>query len=430
LLNKQAYMKRISQWMRTNSVYIAIISVLPLPFLFSDTVVLNYMDMYDYLEVVKEFQNGHWSLFFTKTRTNLFPLILFLNFKIFGANLLAIKYLYVFVMVILLLECWILGKLLFKNNSGIIAAILACTSYTYVHFLYFPHIDLLLLAMLILCLIVMFVAVELKSDSKAWLLLSGLLLGLTILLKESALWLLFIVPIYSLLTRLKLKRALKIWCIQLVPLILLAGPFILSHHNAFYRRYINKLFFWISVICSGDTSRIHNLAGGVFQPEASLFNIFTFPFAPILWQWEPIFPTPNNLILFEQLTILLIGVLFFVSKSTVSQSKMFLVAILIVFMPRYIVFSVSGYKLRQVLITFFIFYPILGNWIYRFIIKLKIAMKSYTDIRRIRMGMVLFVFTFYILRMTFCIDGIAYTLNSAEFNYQRRQILPLQSEVK
>ena len=62
---------------------------------------------------------------------------------------------------------------------------------------------------------------------------------------------------------------------------------------------------------------------------------------------------------------------------------MFLLAILIIFLPRYVVVSISGYKIRHVLITFFVFYPILGNVVYNFGIRMKTALLPYTQIKRV-----------------------------------------------
>ena len=417
-------------FIRNNIIYIVLICLLPLPYLFSDTVILNYMDMYQYLDVVEDFQNDNQSFFFTPRRTNLFPLILWLNLKIFGNALLAIKFLYVFVIMLLLLECLILGRLLFKNDSGIVTAILICTSYTFAHFLYFPHIDLLLLVMLLACLIVMFIALEHKPDSPLWMAFSGSLIGLSFLLKEAAIWLLFFVPVYSLLKHVKFKQLMKQWCIQLLPLLLIAAPIIYYHHDGFYGRYIDYPMNWFALMFSGDTVVLSHNAGGVFQQKASFLNMFTFLLAPIFWQWEPILPIPKNLIILEQVIIVSTGLYYFIRKTTLPHSKLFLLTVLIVFLPRYIVFSVNAYKIRQVLIFFFVLYPILGNSLYRVLIKCKSSLLPYTELRRIQTATVLLVFTFYALRIMFCIDGMTFTLNSAEFNYQRRQIIPLHSETK
>jgi len=427
---RQTSFRPMTNWLRNNIIFIALIIAMPLPHLFSNTVILNYMDMFQYLKVVRDFQNDHWSLFFSNTRTNLYPLFLFVNFKIFGTNLLAIKYLHVFVLTCLLLECWLLGKLLFNNNSGVITAILVCTSYTFTHFLFSPHIDLLLLTMLLLSLIVTFIALERKPNSAFWMACSGILIGISFLLKESALWLLFFVPVYSILKHLKIKEAIKRWCIQLAPLLIIAAPVLYYQYNWFFARYINYPMNWISLMFSGDTVILSENAGGYLQQEASFLNMFTFLLAPIFWQWEPILPIPKNLIILEQVIIVGGGLYYFIKKTSLPNSKIFLLTVLIVFLPRFIVFSVNAYKIRQVLPFFFVLYPILGNGLYHVLIKCKSSLLPYTEVRRIRIAMVLFVFTFYALRMMFSIDGMTLTLNSAEFNYQRKQILPLQSEVK
>jgi len=171
-------------WLRKNSIVIALMLVLPAPYLFSDLIVLNYTDMYQYLDVVKAFRNDHLSLFFhTGTRTNLFPLILYINFELFGTDLFAIKCLNAIVLAVLSVECFVLGKLLFKNNSGIITAVFVSTSYTFAHFVYFPHIDLSVLATIILCLIVLFFVLERKPESNVLMFFSGVLIGLSCLLK-------------------------------------------------------------------------------------------------------------------------------------------------------------------------------------------------------------------------------------------------------
>jgi len=284
--------------------------------------------------------------------------------------------------------------------------------------------------MLLLSLIVTFIALERKPDSVFWMVCSGVVIGISFLLKESAIWLLFFVPVYSLLKRVKIKEAMKGWCIQLAPLFIIAVPIIYHHHNWFYMRFISYPIDWISLMFSRNTVILSDYAGGYLQQEATFLSMFTFLLAPIFWQWEPILPIPKNLIILEQVIIAGGGLYYFIRKTSLPNSKIFLLTVLIVFLPRYIVFSVNAYKIRQVLIFFFALYPIIGNGLYHAFIKCKFSLLPYTELRRIRMAMVLLVFTFYILRMTFCIDGIMYTLNSAEFNYQRRQILPLQSEVK
>ena len=427
-MNKQA--NTHFGFIRNDIIYILLICLLPLPYLFSDTVILNYTDMYSYLGVVEDFQNGNQSFFFTRSRTNLFPLILWLHFKLFGTSLLAIKYLYVFVLTILLIECKIIGRLLFKNNSGMITAILVCTSYTFIHFLYFPHIDLLLLVMIIACLIVMFIALEHKPGSPSWMAFSGVLIGMSFLLKEAAIWLFFFVPVYSLLKHVKLKQIIKQWCIQLLPLLLITAPIIYYNYDGLYGRYVNYPMKWFALMFSGDTVILYSNAGGIYQQKASFLNMFTFLLAPIFWQWESTLPIPKNLIILEQVLIVSTGLYYFIRKTTLPNSKLFLLTALIVFLPRYIVFSVNAYKIRQVLPFFFVLYPILGNGLYHVFIKCKSSLLPYTELRRIRMAMVLLVFTFYALRMMFCIDGMTFTLNSAEFNYQRRQIIPLHSETK
>ena len=418
------------RWLRKNSIVIALMLVLPAPYLFSETVVLNYMDMYPYLRVVRDFSNHHLSLFFTETRTNLFPLILFVNFKLWGTDLMALKYLNIAVLAGLLIECLILGKLLFKNNSGIITAILVCTSYTFVHFVYFPHIDLLLLTALILCLIVLFVALERKPESSAWMFFSGVLIGLSFLLKESAIWLLFFTPVYLILRRATFKQIVKKWCWQLLPLGLIAVPMIYAHHQAFYYRYIYKLIFWKALILSQDPERLIDYANFVTRPDYSVLRVFTFPLAPVFWQWDSMFPVPDILIVSEQILILTAGLCYFLKKTPETETKMFLLAIFIVFLPRYIVVAISGYKIRQVLITFFIFYPILGNLLYNSGIRMKTALLPYTQLQRVQASMVLLMLAFYFIRMLFLTEGIAYTLHSAEFHYQRRVVLPLHAEIK
>ncbi|MEW6139809.1 MAG: glycosyltransferase family 39 protein [Thermodesulfobacteriota bacterium] len=334
---------------RKDLIYPAVISLLlPAPFLLGSTVLLNYLDMYYYLKLADTIQDGELAPFLSTSgfRTAAFPLLLHWSLGLFGRSLLALKYLETVCLALICLQSWAIGRLLMKNNSGLLAAILVCTSYTFAHFLYFPHLDMPLLVLMNLGLLVLAVACKGENPETKWLILSGLAIGATCLFKETAILLLIVFPSWSLLHRtFLLSTTLWRWTLQLLSAGVVLVP-VLIGRSAHLMVFAEKIYRE-SFAPSG---------AGPHSLDVSLVRLVTYPLYPVYWQWQDLLPVPTTLIAVEHVFLLATAACYVFVSPAPANAKRFLLAILIAFLPLYVYVTIQGYKIRQLLMMVFVLY--------------------------------------------------------------------------
>lgn len=382
---------KTAKWFNYDYLIVIIICIIPLPYLFSDYVAFTYVDMYGYVKRALDFENGKMNWFHNRSggRSNLFPLLLYLSFYVFGKSLLAIKYLYFSLLVIVLLESWLLGKILFKNNSGLIVAIFIGTSFVHVHFLYFPHIDLPLLVLMNLCLIVLYVSLNKETQSKRWFFLSGILIGLTFLFKQTVILFLFIIPVYALLTKeYKNKVIFRNWIIQIIGSTIILIPVIMIN---------------ISTVLSlaqrfGDST--------VGKPHV-LSGIIPHFFHPVFAHLKS-----RGLVLFDQIMIFTGLILLVVAKFENKKAKQFLFATLIVYIPWILWVASKGNNYRQLLFPTFILFFMLGSVIYLLLEKIKSKVNEKYRFSNFNIVIIVLLATVYFARLFLLSNEISYQVET------------------
>lgn len=337
----------------------------------SDGILLNYSDMYYYLRIVEDMANGEFSLFATKTRTNLFPLLLYGWLEFFGYSLESIRFFYLVCITIVSVQALILGSLLFNFISGVLSCFFVLTSFTFLHFVYFPHIDLVLLLFINFSLITIALALKFKERELYFFLLSGIFIGFSLLIKESAIWLVFLLPFYFLLEKRKLSSKCTCLFVQLIPFLSVFFCILAFSGKDFFVRYLTKINRIIDTLMSGDNVLVNaQHAGWAAYGLDHLFpwvKAFLFFFFPIFWQWENLVPVPRILIVCEQ-AVLFFSFFIFLRKK--SEAKLFICSALLVFFPRFLYVAIAGAKLRQSLPFFYIFYLPLGYIFFLTFVKL------------------------------------------------------------
>lgn len=400
--------------------------ILPLctvaPFFLTDRVVLNYMDMYLYLDIVRDMANGDYRLFATPTRTNLFPLLLHGWFEVLGYDLVNLRWFYCICLALIGIQTWLIGWLLFGNCSGLIAALLVITSYTFGHFIYFPHIDLVLLLFINFCLILLKIAFNSEKNGFGIFIMSGLAIGVAFLIKEAAIWLLFFIPVYSFLTKVKIRQICKTWSGQILPFLIPAGMILVFSGKNFIIRYSNRINK-IILAMSGDNGLIaHHNSGWYAQGLDHLsppIKLVFFLFLPIYWQWDQQLPVPKVLICLEQLTIVGSFLFFLIFVRNQKLAKIFIIAVLILYLPRFLYVAVAGSKMRQILPFFYILYLPLGQLCYLWLMRFNDFFTQYFGVLKARISVVIVVLAVVSIRFGLFFNGIDYTLNSADVYYQR-----------
>jgi len=393
-----------------------------MPFLLTDRIVLNYMDMYLYLDIIRDMANGDYRLFATPTRTNLFPLILYGWFEWLGYDLVNLRWFYCLCLGLIGVQTWLIGWLLFKNWSGLLAALFVVTSYTFGHFVYFPHIDLVLLLFINFCLILLIIAFHSEKHETGMYVMTGLAIGTAFLVKEAAIWLLFFVPVYSLLIKIKMRDVCRRWGVQLLPFLLPAGLIFAFSGKNFIIRYsdrINKIILSIS----GDNGLIlqHNSGWSAqgLDHLSPLIKLIIFLFLPIYWQWDNLLPVPKVLICAEQLLIICSFLFFLLFVRDHGLAKAFIIAVLILYLPRFLYVAIAGSKVRQVLPFFYILYLPLGHLCYLLLVRLHDLVERYTGTFKAGIAVTLVIFVVVSMRLGLFFNGIDQTLNSADVYYQR-----------
>ncbi len=386
--------------------------LLPLPYLFGNLIVLNYADMYMYIKKACEIGTASIDPIVVHDRTALFPFTLHLLFEVFGYSLYSIKVFHIFLLSVLCVQSWMICRMLTGNNSGVISSVFIATSFVFGHFAYFPHIDLLLTVCLNFCLLVLYEAVRARKDQFKWIFSSGLLLGLTYALKQTAIVLVALLPLYLvLLERASLPRILKLWGIQLLGLSVFLVPItILSYPNSFG-------YVWIMA------KNIHQPLGQCqIPPPLSLTRTLTYYFDPILWQWD----MPYNVVMVrvDQIAALLSFILFLCWSNVERKAKGFVFLAVLIFLPWYVFVAYKGWKLRQLLFPEFLIFLTIGPLIhYLFIGKIKPRI-SRNNWLRVAVGLGLLLCAIYGLRIYSIDRTIQKNVTEARTRgYQRRDPL-------
>jgi hypothetical protein len=408
---------------RTACVILLLVSFV-FPFLLSGRVVFNYMDIYLYLDRVKEMNSGSFKLFATQTRSNFFPLLLYSWFEAFGYTLAAVRWLYCLFLMMLSVQSWLLGRLLFNNESGIITALFVTTSYTFAHFVYFPHIDLVLLVFMNFCFLLMGYAFTLTRGRYMLFFLSGLAIGTAYLVKEAAVWLLFFIPLYALLTRKGVRLFVASWGAQLLPFLLTAGVIIVSSGSSFIQRYSHRFEKLYRFFDHGSRVRLITEQNSGWYTQGldhlpSVAKILLFLFIPIFWQWDAMLPVPKALLCVEQVLLVAAFVWYLLFFPGHGDAKIFLLAVLLLFLPRFLYVAVAGSKVRQVLPFFFILYLPLGHLVSVLMKRIYSYFLPYSGMQRARFVIVLLLTCLYLTRLGLFFNGMDYTLNSADAFYSR-----------
>jgi len=358
------YFHKLSEYTPTwkNNLLACCIIFLPLPYLFSDLIFLNYGDMYIYIRKACEIGAGNINLIAVGDRTALFPFILHLLFKLFGYSLFPIKAFCVFLLSVLCVQAWIICRVLTGNNSGIISSFFIATSFVFGHFAYFPHIDLLLIVCLNFCLLVLYKAVRAQKNQFKWIFLSGLFFGMTYALKQVSIVLVLLLPLYFVFSeRALLFRIFKAWGVQLLGLSIFLVPIaILSHHNFFG-------YVW------SYAKNIHQSDGAtIFSHDPSMLRMLTYYFDPVFWQWDKVLPYNIVAVRFDQIIALLAFILFLYCSNLERKAKSFILLTVLIFLPLYTFVAYKGYKLRQLLFPEFVIFLTVGPVVQYFLMsKLK-----------------------------------------------------------
>jgi len=357
--------------------------LLPMPYLFGDLIYLNYADMYLYLRKALEMGAGQVELFIIQDRTALFPFILHVLFELFGYSVFSMKAFYVFIFSVLSVQAWIMCRVFVGNNSGVISSLFIASSFLFGHFAYFPHIDLLLVVCLNFCLLVLYRAVCVHTNRFRWIFLSGLCIGLTYTLKQTAIVLLIFFPVYLLFVeRVSFLKIIKLWMMQLLGLSVILIPIIiLSYPDCFAYAF-------------GYMKAIRQPEGAEeFSRDLSVVRILTYFFNPVLWQWDEILPYNVFMVGFDQAIALLSFVLLLTWTDVKKETKaVFLIAVLI-FLPWYVHVAYKGHKLRQLLFPEFLMFvtvgPVVHNVLTR-MLRTRVSTKSWLHLT-VMMGLLLCV---------------------------------------
>jgi 4-amino-4-deoxy-L-arabinose transferase-like glycosyltransferase len=332
--------------------------LLPLPYLFSDLFSLNYADMYMYLNKAFQMDRGSINLFVKYDRSALFPFLLHLLFQLFGCSVHSIKGFYVFLLSVLCLQAWMICRVLTGNNSGIISAFFIASSFVFGHFTCLPHVDFVLVVCLNFCVLVLYKAVRAGKHQFKWIFLSGLLLGLTYALKQTAIVLVVVLPLYGVFSqRASLSRIIKLWGVQLIGVSIFLVPIaILSYPESFG-------YLW------AFANSINQPTGaGQFSRSPSLLRIFTYWFDPVLWQWDRIARYDVVMVRADQIISLVSFVLFVRYGNLERKPKQFLILTVLVFLPWYMFVAYKGNKMRQLLFPTFMVYLSVGPLVQYFLI--------------------------------------------------------------
>ena len=393
------------------------------PLFSSRVVTLNYMDMYLYLGIAEDMLHGKFVLFATPTRTNFYPFMLYCWFELCGYELSSLRLFYIVVLELIALQTWVLGWLLFRNHSGLIGAILVVSSFTFGHFTYFPHIDLVLLLFINFSLIACLIVYRSEmTESWPWVLTGGCI-ALAFMVKEAGIWLILFLPIFSLFMWVQLKSIAIAWCFQLLPFLAAATGLVAHSGKGYVSRYLSRLNK-IANYFTEDSGRLitrHN-SGWIEQGLdhlTPLAKIFIFSISPIFWQWQNSLPVPYLLIGIEQvmLWVALVWFLFFVPGYR--TAKACILAVLMIFMPRFLYVAIAGSKVRQVLPVFYVLYLPLGLMVYLLFQKLYIFINSSSGRKRAIIFVGVCVLAMVGIRYGLFFNGIDHTLNSADIFYKR-----------
>jgi len=370
------------KWIKNNCLGILIIILIPVPYLFFGDIFFTYSDMHEYTQQALTFGSEEWAWSHRSGgRLNLFPLLIHLSFVVFGKNIFSIKCLFFFVFVVILFECWLMGRLFFNNNSGLIAAILIGTSFAHAHFLFLPHIDLPLLMLMNICLILLFVCLKEEIKPGRWFFLSGLLIGSTFLFKQTVFLFIFIVPVFALLTNQYKNRLMQIaGCLLVViPSIVMNYAKVLE----ILENQIRKTNYYMSTA---------NFIGRFFE-------YFWTPFKNDL-KFKHIMASFDQVMIYSGL------ISFALIKSEDRKAKPFLLATIITFCPWIIYQASRTGHYRQLLFPTFILFLMLGNVLYLLYEKHKDKLKSKYSPLSYKMLLGLILASIYFSRLFILSDGL------------------------
>lgn len=324
--------------------------ILPVPYLLSDLVYLNYGDMYRYLKFAIAFDFGTFRLFTIDDRTTLYPFILSCLFKGFGYSLYAIKVFDIVILSLICCQAWLICRKLFGNNSGIISAFFIVSSFVFGNFAYFPHIDILLLFFLNCCLLLLHKSATTKRKQTKWILLSGLFIGLTYALKQSVIILVIFLPVYLWrVERFSIYRAAGLWAVQLVGISVFLVPIIIASYPlsfGYMSHYANLI----------------NHAEGALQlsRDPSFMRILTYFFNPVLWQWDNILTYNAGMVTLDQIIGFGSFIVFIGWCQVEKKSKAFIILMVLIFIPWYVYVAFKGLKIRQLLFPEFLIFLTIG----------------------------------------------------------------------
>jgi len=372
---------KFMMWIKNNYLAILIIILIPVPYLCFGDLFFSYGDMYGYVERALTFGSEDWAWSHRSGgRLNLFPLLMHLSFVVFGKNLISIKYLFTLLLIIILFECWFMGKLFFNNNSGLIAAILIGTSFTYTHFLFLPHIDFPLLMLMNICLIVLYICLKEEIKPGRWFFLSGLLIGSTFLFKQTVFLFIFIVPVFALLTnQYKNRELFNKWLIQIAGCLLVVIPSIIINYAKVLK-------------ISEKQIRKTNLVMSKANFIGRFFQYFLTPF-------ENDLKFKHIMVSFDQVMIYISLIFFGLIKSEGRKEKLFLLATIITFTPWIIYQASRTGHYRQLLFPTFILFLMLGNVLFIFYEKITNKLKSKYNLLSYKTLLCLLLATIYFSRL-------------------------------
>lgn len=394
-----------------------------LPLFSSQIVILNYMDMYLYLSIVEDMLHGKFTLFATPTRTNFYPFMLYCWFELFGYELSSLRLFYIVVLELIALQTWVLGRLLFQNQSGLIGAVLVVSSYTFGHFTYFPHIDLVLLVFINFSLIA-FLLVYGSEKSKPWpWILTGGCIALAFMVKEAGIWLILFLPIFSLLKRVKFRTLAQTWCIQLLPFLAAAAVLVVLSGKGYVVRYLSRLDKLTNFFVEGSGRLITKQNSGWVEQGLDhltpFAKIFLFSISPIFWQWQNSLPVPHLLVGFEQAVLWIALAWFLLFVPGYGTAKAFILTVLFIYMPRFLYVAIAGSKVRQVLPVFYVPYLPLGLMIYLLFQKFYGVIESCSGRQKAFIFLAACGLALVGIRYGLFFNGIDQTINSADIFYSR-----------